>query len=184
MTCKKCNSENLLKAAYCHSCGNPFTEQEREDARKKSLVGVLETADKAKEKADKISDILSMKFITDNIFVRLALIVLPFVFTMLLSSGGRDMRIVDSDEYKAYYNTTTQEYFVDTDYGTVNLVLYVPKDTSFVKTVFTTSNSTSHTGNYDISTGISIPARSGGYYTLTAMTADGTELQSIVVYTV
>lgn len=184
MTCKKCNTENLLKAAYCHHCGNPFTEQEKEEARKKSLVGMLETADKVKEKADKISDILSMKFITDNIFVRIALIVLPFVLSMLLSSGGKDMRIVDSDEYKAYYNTTTQEYFVDTEYGTVNLMLYVPKDTSFVKTMFTTGSTTSHVGSYDIATGISIPAKSGGYYTLTAMTVDGTELQSIVVYTV
>ncbi len=177
MTCKKCNSENLLKAAYCHNCGNPFTEQEREEARKKSLVGVLETA-------DTIGDILSMRFITENIFVRLALIILPFIITMMLNSGAREMRIGESEEYRVYYNTTTQEYFVDTDYGTVNLTLHLPNKTSFVQTMFTNSQSTRHIGSYDISSGVAIPARSGGYYTLTAVAEDGTELQSIVVYTV
>ena len=67
MKCKNCNTDNLLKANYCKHCGTAFTQQEKDDARKASVVGRLEQAEELKGKADKISDILSMKFITDNI---------------------------------------------------------------------------------------------------------------------
>ena len=102
MICKNCNSENLLKADYCRSCGSPFTQEEKEAARSKTLVGVLEKAEDLKDKADKISDILSLKFITDNVFVRLALLVLPFIFTMLTTGGAKGMGIFLPPIHRSY----------------------------------------------------------------------------------
>ena len=114
MKCKNCNTDNLLKANYCKHCGTAFTQQEKDDARKASVVGRLEQAEELKGKADRISDILSMKFITDNIFVRIALIVAPFILSLTLGggSGGNTLKIRDSGQYDVHYNTTTQEYFV------------------------------------------------------------------------
>lgn len=184
MICKKCSSDNLMKANYCRSCGNPFTQEEKDAARKKSLVGVLETADEVKDKADKIGDILSMKFITDNIFVRIALIVLPFLLTVLISGGGKDMRILDSDRYSIYYNTTTEEYFVDTEYGSVDLQLYLPENTWAVDVSFGTAENNSQVGLYETTAAIVLNARSGGCYIITAIDENRAVVDSIVVYTV
>ena len=88
---------------------------------------------------DKVKDILSLSFITDNIWVRLALIVLPFVFSLIIGGsvkGGDKMKIRDSNLYDVYYNTTTQEYFVEIDSGSVNLALYVPNGTQQINVYF------------------------------------------------
>ena len=45
MKCSKCGYENLTKASYCFSCGNPFTRQEKQTAREKTLVGKIEKAE-------------------------------------------------------------------------------------------------------------------------------------------
>ena len=183
MICKNCNSHNLLKASYCHNCGTAFTQEEKDAARKKTLVGTLETADKIKGKADKINDILSLKFITGNVYVRLALIILPFIFTMLTSGGNKGMGIMDSEEYEIYYNTKTQEYFIDTDQGYVNLQMYIPENTQYVEVTFGTDESNYTVGQYTIDQGVTLTSQSDGYYTITAI-AKNSSTQSIVVYTV
>ena len=42
MLCKKCNTENLLKADYCQSCGNIFTQEEKDAAYEKTIFGKYE----------------------------------------------------------------------------------------------------------------------------------------------
>ena len=66
MKCTNCNTENLRKANYCKNCGQAFTQQEKDEARRRSVVGRLEKAEEVKGKADKLKDILSLNFITDN----------------------------------------------------------------------------------------------------------------------
>lgn len=185
MKCSKCGYENLLKASYCYSCGNAFTDKEKQAAREKAMIGKLEKAEEIKNKADKIGDILSMKFITDNAFVRLVLILIPFVLSLVLGGGdfGNTMKIRDSSQYDVYYNTTTKEYFVDMDTSNVNLMLYVPKSTSTINVYFTDSyGNESQQGCYSIRDAIVINENTEGHYTIEAVMADQT--QTITMYTV
>lgn len=185
MKCSKCGFENLLKANYCCSCGNAFTDEEKKTAREKALIGKVEKAEELKEKADKVSDILSMKFITDNVFVRLALIVVPFLLSLVLGGGesGNTMKIRDSSEYEIYYNTTTCEYFIEMDGDSVNLMLYVPKSTETINVYFTDSSGYQYQkGSYTTDDAISVNENSNGYYTIEAVIGD--ETQSIKMYTV
>ena len=185
MKCSKCGYENLTKASYCFSCGNPFTRQEKQAAREKTLVGKIEKAEEIKGKADKISDILSMKFITDNVFVRIALIVIPFILSLTLSGGkgGSTMKIRDSGDYDVYYNTATQEYFVEMDSGSVNLMLYVPKSTEVINVYFTESSGYDYQmGSYTVNDAIYVNESSNGYYTIEAVMEN--ETQTIRMYTV
>ena len=185
MKCSKCGYENLLKANYCYSCGNAFTAEEKQAAREKALIGKIEKAEEIKDKADKISDFLSMKFITDNVFVRIALIVVPFLLSLILGGGtsGNTMKIRDNGEYDVYYNTTTQEYFVEMDSGSVNLMLYVPKSTETINVYFTeTSDYQYQSGSYSTEDAIYVNENSNGYYTIEAVMGD--ETQSIKMFTV
>ena len=50
MKCTNCNTENLRKANYCRNCGKAFTQQEKGEAHKRSVVGKLEKQKKQKEK--------------------------------------------------------------------------------------------------------------------------------------
>lgn len=185
MKCSKCGCENLLKANYCCSCGNAFTDEEKRAARENALIGKIEKAESVKDKADKISDILSMKFITDNVFVRILLIVVPFLLSLVLGSGesGNTMKIRASSEYEVYYNTSTQEYFIDMDSSNVDLMLYVPKSTETINVYFTDSSGYQYQrGSYSTDDAISVNENSNGYYTIEAVVGD--EIQSIKMYTV
>lgn len=185
MKCSKCGCENLLKANYCCACGNAFTDEEKKSAREKALIGKVEKAEELKEKVDKISDFLSMKFITDNIFVRIALIVVPFILSFVLSGGesGNTMKILESSEYEIYYNTTTMEYFIQMDGNSVDLMLYVPKSTETINIYFTNSSGYQYQqGSYSTNDAISVNENSDGYYTIEAIIGD--ETQSIKMYTV
>lgn len=186
MKCTNCNTENLMKANYCKNCGQAFTQQEKDAARKTSVVGKLEKAEEVKGKADKIGDILSMKFITDNIFVRIAIIVAPFILSLVIgggSSSGNTMKIRDSGEYDVYYNTTTQEYFVEMDGSSVNLMLYVPKDTQQINVYFTESGGYEYqSGSYSVEDAITVNENSNGYYTIEAVMENDT--QTVRMYTI
>ena len=185
MKCSKCGYENLLKANYCYKCGNQFTQQEKDAAKEKALIGKIEKAEEAKGKFDKIKDILTLSFITDNVFVRLALIIAPFIISLVLGggSGGNQMKIRDSNEYDVYYNTSTQEYFVEMDSGSVNLQLYVPQETESINIYFAESSGYNYqVGNYSVTDAIYVNENSNGYYTIEAVM--GNETQSIKMYTV
>ena len=46
MFCKKCNTENLMKAEYCQACGNQFTPEEKNAAYEKTIFGKFEKLEK------------------------------------------------------------------------------------------------------------------------------------------
>ncbi len=178
MKCKKCNTENLLKAKYCKACGNEFTREEIEKAQKTSTVEILRKVDDVSEKVSKINNILTLSFITDNIFVRIALIVVPFIIALIFGGNDGKMKIRDSDAYKVYYNTTTEEYFLEVDESRIDLMLYVPKDTQQINVSFTGSG----TSYYSVDEPITIEAKNNGCYTVEAIGEK--DNQSIVLYTV
>lgn len=186
MKCTNCNTENLRKANYCKNCGQAFTQQEKDEAHKRSVVGKLEKAEEVKGKADKLKDILSLNFITDNIWVRLSLIVLPFVFSLVVGGGvkgGDKIKIRDSNLYDVYYNTTTQEYFVDIDSDSVNLALYVPNGTQQINVYFKeTTGYEYQSGSYGLEDAITVQENTNGYYTIEAVMENGT--QTITMYTI
>ncbi|MBR6609867.1 MAG: zinc ribbon domain-containing protein [Oscillospiraceae bacterium] len=186
MKCTNCNTENLRKANYCKNCGQAFTQREKDAAHKQSVVGKLEKAEEIKGKADKVKDILSLSFITDNVWVRLALIVLPFVFSLVIgggAKGGDTMKIHDNGQYDVYYNTTTQEYFVEIDSGSVNLSLYVPKGTQQINVYFKeTTGYEYQSGSYGLEDAITVNENTNGYYTIEAVMENGT--QTVRMYTI
>ena len=185
MICNNCQSENLIKANYCKNCGQAFTQEEKDAAYKASLAGKLEKAGKAKDEIEKISDFISLKFITDNIFVRLALIVIPFVLGFIIggSNGANTIKIRDSSQYDVYYNTTTEEYFVDVEYNDVDLMLYVPKGTQQINVYFTCGDGhREEMYSYSVDQRITVSAREDGYYTVEAV--GETDTQSLTMYTV
>ncbi len=183
MKCTKCKTENLVKANYCKACGNRFTPEEKEKARKTSTVEILKKAEDIKEKTDKVKDILSLSFITDNVYVRLVLIIIPFAIGMLFGGGDNNMKIRKSDYYRVYHNTTTDEYYLQVEQSNINLMLYVPEDTKEIKVSFTEDGGCSWDEDiYQTDRPIIIESRDYGYYTIEAVTES--ENQSIVLYTV
>ena len=186
MKCTNCNTENLRKANYCKNCGQAFTQREKDAAHSQSVVGKLEKVEEVKGKADKVKDILSLSFITDNVWVRLALIVLPFVFSLVIgggAKGGDTMKIRDNGQYDVYYNTATQEYFVEIDSGSVNLSLYVPMGTQQINVYFKESTGYEYqSGSYGLEDAITVSENSNGYYTIEAVMENGT--QTITMYTI
>jgi hypothetical protein len=186
MKCTNCNTENLRKANYCKNCGQAFTQREKDAAHSQSVVGKLEKVEEVKGKADKVKDILSLSFITDNVWVRIALIVIPFVFSLVVgggAKGGDTMKIRDNGQYDVYYNTTTQEYFVEIDSGSVNLSLYVPNGTQQINVYFKESTGYEYQyGSYGLEDAITVNENTNGYYTIEAVMENGT--QAITMYTI
>ena len=186
MKCTNCNTENLRKANYCKNCGQAFTQREKDAAHSQSVVGKLEKVEEVKGKVDKVKDILSLSFITDNVWVRLALIVIPFVFSLVVgggAKGGDTMKIRDNGQYDVYYNTTTQEYFVEIDSGSVNLSLYVPKGTQQINVYFKEATGYEYqAGSYGLEDAIAVNENTNGYYTIEAVMENGT--QTIRMYTI
>ncbi len=183
MKCSKCKTENIAIANYCKNCGNQFTTQEKEKAQKSSTVEILKKAEDIKGKADKAKDILSLSFITDNLYVRIALIIIPFITGMIFGGGDNSMKIRKSNRYNVYYNTATEEYFLEVEDNNIDLLLYVPKDTDTISVSFNQSGDYSwQAGTYTVKDTIRIEARQDGYYTVEASGKSG--IQSIVLYTV
>ncbi len=185
MKCKNCNTENILKANFCKNCGRQFTQQEKEQAKKMSSVEILKKAEDVKEKVGKVESFLTLSFITDNIYVRLALIIVPFIIAMVMGkgTGGNGIRIAESEDYSVYYNTVTDEYFLDVDRDQIDLKLYVPNSTDEIHITFISSEGYKDTTyTYGVDDAISINARSNGHYSVEAFS--GQESENLTLYTV
>ena len=122
MKCHKCKFDNIVKATYCNNCGEKFTDKEKKEAYDKTIYGKI-------EKLEKIKDIATLDVITGNIVFKICslLIVLGigiyFLFTM-----GWNTKILDSKNYKLFYNTSDNRYYivVDDSLNSVDVLLYRP----------------------------------------------------------
>ncbi len=132
MKCRKCKSENILKANFCQKCGEKFTDKEKEEAYNKTIFGKIDFI-------KKIKDIATLDAITGNIIFKIAslLIVLGiglyFLFTM-----GVNTKILNSSDYQIFYNEENSEYYllVDDNKDSIELNLYRPNRTKEM-TIFT-----------------------------------------------
>ncbi len=121
MKCKKCHKKNRKIANYCRYCGNPFTKKEQEEANKKGIVAKI-------RKIEKWYEVCTLKVITENIFVRiliLILILLPGILSLL--KNGSHLKIMDTKDYEITYNEKKEEYYIYLEEKEkVSLKLYVP----------------------------------------------------------
>ena len=184
MKCRTCGYENLLKANYCRNCGSQFTAEEKDAAKKASLGSKIENTEKVVKKIITIKDILTLSFLTKNVFIRTLLILLPLLGAVYAGQMTPDsLTLLEGEGYEIYCNADTGEYYVDADAQMVNLQLYVPKDTQSVEVVYYDEYSAPHYSNtYSLSDSISVNAVTQGYYVITAQIPEGN--QSITMYTV
>ncbi len=121
MLCKKCNTDNLLKARYCQHCGNKFDKEEKDAAYGKTVFGKFEKLE------EYISYLKPVELIKGNKFFRLAVLVGIIVYCILISNfGGNHIRIEESAEYDLIYNKTQQAYYIVSDDYTVDAKLHIP----------------------------------------------------------
>lgn len=120
MKCANCRKENLITAKYCSSCGNGFSEKERQDAWDGTVWGKLDKLKEAKEW-------ITLEKITGSKIFKAALLVLIILWG-LMSGGnkGDRMLILESSDYTVRYNSKLDEYYVFTDKNEVDLDLYLP----------------------------------------------------------
>ena len=122
MKCSKCGKKNIVRANYCISCKNEFTEEEQEKAYKKTIWGKL-------EKIEEWYNHLTLATITDHIAFKILMLLLVlgaglyYYFTR-----GIDTKILNSEAYEVYYSKEAGEYYlvVDDNAKEIKLGLYIP----------------------------------------------------------
>ena len=122
MKCHKCKFDNIVKASYCHNCGEKITENERQKAYNKTIYGKI-------EKIENIKNIATLDVITGNIiFKALSLIVVLGIGIYFLLTMGWNTKILNSNDYKLFYNKNSDEYYVivDDNIDSVDLSIYRP----------------------------------------------------------
>jgi len=125
MLCKKCNTENIIKAEYCKHCGAPFTQEERDTAYGQTVYGKI---DKISNGWNKITSVANLSFITDSAVFKYGLLVLIIVYGLLAGRpGGNKMTVLDGDNYSIQQNKTNGEYYILTETDPVTLNLYLPQ---------------------------------------------------------
>lgn len=120
MKCIKCKSINISSANYCKSCGYKFSEEEKEKAKNKSIIGII-------EKIEKAYNVCTLKVITDSIvFKSFTLLIVIVLGIFSLVNNGSKVKILESKDYRIQYNTKENEYYLLTSKDKTTLDLYVP----------------------------------------------------------
>ena len=120
MKCVKCGKENLVTARFCSSCGNEFTEKERQAAWDDTFWGKLDKLKEAKEW-------ITLEKITGSRIFKAGLLVLIILWGIMSGGNkGNKMLILESSDYTVRYNSKLDEYYVFTDKDEVDLDLYLP----------------------------------------------------------
>ncbi|MBR6231236.1 MAG: hypothetical protein IKR00_04795, partial [Lachnospiraceae bacterium] len=82
------------------------------------------------EKAEKIQSIVDGSIITGSTWFRVIVIaVIAIVGLWGFFKNGSNFRVAESDRYEVQYNTEEKEYYLLTEYDSINVALYVPKNT-------------------------------------------------------
>lgn len=125
MICKKCKKENILDAKYCIKCGNEFSKKERNEARRFTFVGLLETM-------DNIENIKCFAIIKKNkIFRIIVLVTILLIGAINIFINGYNMKLNRNDNYSImHYNDT---YYIIVDKEKTAIDLYVPKRIEFLQ---------------------------------------------------
>lgn len=120
MKCVDCKTKNINDANYCINCCHQFTEEEKKKARKRTLVGLIETIEQA-------YNVCTLKIITDHILFKIASIVLILfigIYTIVLN--GTELKIEKNPAYEISYNSSAKEYYLKVKEKEAAIDLYVP----------------------------------------------------------
>lgn len=127
MKCSKCRSKNINIAKFCKSCGNAFTDKERETAKKGTFVWYL-------EKIDDIKSIVDLSFITGKLWFKISSIIFVLgIGIYFYMANGSEMKLLKSDQYKVEYNAKLDEYYLLVTKEKTNLELYFPENVKDIK---------------------------------------------------
>ena len=121
MYCKKCWRRNMIKAEYCRGCGEPFSEEQRDAAYKKTVFGWIDRFMELKAWT-KLEPITGSKWFRIAVLAGIALYALA-----VLLVNGTHMRIMNSPDYDVQVNTETGIYTLQTETPSVALRLYLPQ---------------------------------------------------------
>jgi len=178
MLCKKCNTENLLKADYCQNCGSKFTQEEKDVAYGKTIYGRF-------EKLEQYAGYLKpVELIKGNKFFRVGVLVVIVLYSLfMLKIGGNHIRIAESSRYEVLQSKETGAYYIVTDMPSVNAEMHIPRGTENL-TVHLVDNygTVQNTDSYPLDAGISLQANENYHYIIQTDSAKGSE--SIEVYVV
>ena len=178
MLCKKCNTENLLKADYCQACGNKFTPEEKNLAYEKTIFGKFEKLEKY------VSYLSPVKFITGNkLFKRGVLVAIILYSIFMANAGNNHLKIEQSNSYEVLYNKTENAYYLVSETDYVNAQLFVPKK-AYGLTVYTVDDDgvIFYSQSYGLDDAITLEIDNESHYIIEAEFKD--ESQSIEVYVV
>ncbi len=178
MLCKKCNTENLLKADYCQACGNKFTQEEKDDAYGKTIFGKFEKLE------EYISYLKPVELIKGNKFFRIGVLVVIVLYSLfVLKTNGNNLRIEESSNYEVLMNKDTQAYFLVSETASVNVDLHIPRKAESL-TVYNVDNNGEilYSENYALESGLSLAVSEDYHYVIQANFEK--DVQSIEVYVV
>ena len=178
MLCKKCNTENLLKADYCQTCGNKFTPEEKNLAYEKTIFGKFEKLEKY------VSYLSPVKLITGNkLFKRGVLVAIILYNIFIANAGANHLKIEESDSYQVLYNKTENAYYLVSETDYVNAQLFVPKK-AYGLTVYSVDDDgvIFYSQSYGLDDAITLEIDDESHYIIEAEFED--ESQSIEVYVV
>ena len=178
MLCKKCNTENLLKADYCQSCGNKFTQEEKTAAYEKTIFGKYEKAEKY------IGYLKPVEIIKGNKFFRIGVLALIIVYSVIIAmTKGNYLRVEESSSYELIYNKDQRAYYIVSDSYTVDAQMHIPSKAESL-TIYDVDEDgyVMYTQSYDLEDGISLSVSEDYHYVIEADC--GGETQSIAVYVV
>lgn len=122
MKCSKCRCNNIVKANYCKSCKHKFSEEEKERAYSKTIFGKIEFIEKWYSR-------LTLQAVTGHIAFKVgSILLILFIGLYTLFTMGITTKILDSKDYKIYYNKELKEYYllVDESLLQVDVNLYRP----------------------------------------------------------
>ncbi len=120
MRCTRCGRDNPLSARFCAGCGAPFSEEERKAAYDRTIYGKLDRLKEAKSW-------ITLEKITSNPLFRIRLLaVIILLGVMNGRNKGNVMRPLESEDYKVYYNRTSDDWFLSTEMDRVNVGIYLP----------------------------------------------------------
>ncbi|MBQ3864223.1 MAG: zinc ribbon domain-containing protein [Clostridia bacterium] len=163
MKCTRCQTDNLQIARYCSTCGQPFSDAEREAAYAQTPFGKL-------DKARKIKSILTLDVITGSIWYKILILLLIIALGIFLRLNGVSaFRVEKSDGYNLQYAAKTASYYVITEDTKADLRLVVPRGTVTLRVdAVDKMNNTVSTGTFPAEAGISLPVSGTLHYQIYA----------------
>lgn len=124
MKCKNCKTENPIKAVYCRSCGEKFSEEERKQAYESTIYGKI-------DRFLELKSWVTLSKITGHFLTRILIVFgLAALVFFNLKANGKNLSIRTNADYQLAYNSQLEEYYVQTELPEVNLSVYVPQKTN------------------------------------------------------